>query len=150
MFGDVADLDGDGRIDAAAGLYVEGFLLFRNLNDQATEWEVIKYPFTNAVKYNKGLAFADINRDGQLNIVIISERGRDPLWVEWKTTPWSDAPENWIEHPLGDQSGKNDTPVVHDIDNDGDPDVLSTMEGAYNVYWFENPRTKEGGTRVTF
>jgi len=148
MFGDVADLDGDGRIDAGAGVNGEGFWLFRSLNDEATEWETMKFPVSGSVKYVKGLSFADINGDGQLDIVTTSERTRNPQWHEWVESPWSDAEDNWISHPLGEQSGKNDAPVVHDIDNDGDLDVLSTMEGTYNVYWFENPRSRGNGATV--
>ncbi len=35
-----------------------------------------------------------------------------------------------------------DAPVLADLDQDGDLDLLSTMEGQYNVFWYENPSEK--------
>ena len=73
---------------------------------------------------------ADINRDGQIDIV----SGGD-----WYQNPGS-AAGNWQRRAIGDPV--NNMAAIYDFDNDGDPDILGTA-GSSSVYsnafhWAEN------------
>ncbi len=137
MFADVADLDKDGHLDIIAGLHDKGVRLYRGLSENSDEWQIVELPMGHDLRHCKGVAFGDINLDGQMDVVWTGERARPQHWLEWKNSPWTS--ENWTKHLMNPTSGKMDAPVLWDVDNDGDLDMLSTMEGKYNVFWFENP-----------
>jgi len=141
MFGDVADIDGDGRLDCAAATKEDGILLYRHPASPDATWSVYHLPIPHALRKVKGVAFGDLDGDGRLDLAMTSGVGRPQHWLRWTgESPWSES--EWSLQQINPAGGKMDTPVLADLDQDGDLDLLSTMEGQYNVFWYENPSEK--------
>lgn len=92
----------------------------------------------------EGVAVADVDRDGRLDVVATLKGGQRVAW--WKN-PGTRA-GTWTEYPIGTGADRHwlDRVSVADINQDGLLDVVAseeTQDWAYNasVYWFEAPRT---------
>ena len=131
---EVADLNGDGRVDVVIANQKwepprpkdqpEQVVFFQNNPDSWTPVEV-------SHTYGEGTCLADLNRDGRIDIVKGGwwlENPRDPLHDPW--------PQHWFYHGWPDRAGV----TVADINQDGKPDVvLSAAESTGRLSWFEAP-----------
>ncbi|MBI3160801.1 MAG: VCBS repeat-containing protein [Chloroflexi bacterium] len=144
-FMDIGDLDGDGIEDFVIPLHQEATVLFvRRLNkDGASEVETypIQWAGTDA-EIPKGVALHDVDRDGQMDIILSFARAEDGSsglgWLSHSGNPYEPL---WTWHDIAGQQGiKYDFPLLYDVDQDGDLDILITEEeGGLGVVWYENP-----------
>ena len=124
--GRLYDIDGDGRLD-----------ILPNGTTFAAWYEVVPGVSPQFVKHNlpmeiagHGVGFGDINGDGRGDIV--GPRG------------WLEAPEDrrqgrWIYHQDWELTRDASVPVlVHDVDSDGDNDLIWGRGHRYGLYWLEN------------
>ncbi len=134
MFGDVADLDGDGLPDVVVPIRQRDVMFFRMAAPGGQQWEVHRIPYDPAGGL-KGAGVGDVNLDGKKDIVLTFE-GRGPVRLEYENSP-TEGP--WREVPLSGHGGKQDLVRLYDVDGDGDLDLFTTIEGNRQVVWYENP-----------
>jgi len=116
----VADFDGDGHLDIAAG----------NVYYAGPDWQM--HPlFGEPKEYNrKGysdafLCFADdVNRDGKMDLIVVGYPGQQTHWLE---NPGKDGGV-WKKHPAVPRTG-NESPMYVDVDADGRRELVF-MDGA--------------------
>lgn len=144
------DLDGDGDLDIVVGTRGEGRLIFfENIGEGELNFKEHAIGINGARLAGFNLEYADLNRDGRLDI--IGAAGGGLTWIE-QPEHIDDA---WNAHFIGTFSPDSMTGMeVADIDGDGDLDV---MAGSYSrgvrtgdgnvdkddalgrLGWFENP-----------
>ncbi|MCP4260153.1 MAG: VCBS repeat-containing protein [Planctomycetes bacterium] len=79
-------------------------------------------------KYSHGLGVGDVNSDGR-NDVLIKEG--------WWEAPRDRTKTNWKFHPANLGPDCADI-LVHDLDDDGDGDVITSSAHKYGIWWFEH------------
>ncbi len=132
-----ADLDSDGDLDVAAlSTYGNAFYWFENLNRQAqfSEPRLV----TDQVIFGSSLAAADLDRDGDLDLVSTSAGAYDSD-VSWYENLGSNAPQRF--GPQRVVTADTDFPqaiTVADVDGDGDGDLLTAVYGRNEIVWFDN------------
>lgn len=105
------------------------------VNQPWTQTMLPKPPGTGS---GKGVAWGDMNGDGQLDLVCSCEHAEKKVGVYWMQRTGDD----WKFHDIsGDQTGtKFDRIELLDLDSDGDLDVITCEERTQlGVVWFENP-----------
>jgi len=113
------DVDGDGWLD-----HVAGSVWYRNTGRPREE--SFRRHNNGAIRTHDNVA-ADIDGDGRLNLVAMSESG-----VFWYRVP-RDATEKWRPHRIGPGVHGGVSPRgIGDLDGDGDNDVVRSTG------WFEN------------
>lgn len=133
-----ADFNKDGKLDVVAR-GVDGFL---RIYVQAAKgkWNVIKIE----VPHHDGTDVADIDQDGDMDIVINGMWLEAPADIFNETWKKHDYASRWYKQKTGPKGAwfDNNTKVkVKDIDDDGYPDIfISNAENTgYAICWYKNP-----------
>ena len=130
----IADLDQDGLLDLLVGSFNGKLVYIRN---DSVRFNIIRRDYRQIdVVLGSSPFFADLSNREQLDLMIGSDAGpvyffrnaSDTLQGEWTKVP-----------DLGGELSfpKGSNPVAHDIDNDGDLDIICGSE-AGPVYLFRN------------
>lgn len=138
MFADRADIDGDQLQDVIVAIKpCEIIIFFRQQNDGWQPQTLQLNP--NNLGDAKAVKATDVNGDGLTDLFFTCENAHGPregiIWLEQQ----QNGP--WQQHTLGGAEGvKFDLMQLVDMDNDGDPDVLTCEErDNLGVIWYENP-----------
>ncbi|HUE72516.1 MAG TPA: alpha/beta fold hydrolase [Pirellulaceae bacterium] len=136
--GRLHDIDGDGQLDILPNGI--GFACWYELvRDAAGSGEnaprFVKHDLPKEVA-GHGIGFGDVNGDGRGDIV--GPRG------------WLEAPEDrrggrWTWHPEWELTRDASIPIlVHDVDGDGDADLIWGRGHRYGLYWLEQTKDAAG------
>ncbi len=136
---DVADFDGDGKLDVCAGRF-----WFRNGDWVARP--VRAFDDVNGYVHSNGDFAYDVNQDGHVDIVA---GGFFQTTVHWYENPGPEALHNgfmWKEHLLVDTGlSQNEASFMHDFNGDGVPEWISNSWNKKNplIIWSFDSKTEE-------
>jgi hypothetical protein len=139
---DVADLDGDGDRDLVATSAVDDRLVWfenRNAHDSAIFPAAIG--IDDAAPDAASVDAGDIDRDGDVDVVAAIAGGDQVRWYE------GDGVGAFVVHALSSPADSVADVVaveLHDLDADGDLDVLSASPTGGDLVWFRNDGADEG------
>jgi hypothetical protein len=129
-----ADIDHDGDLDAvgAAQDPASGEIAWwENADGTGTSWN--KHSIT-LMPYAMSVHAADIDRDGDLDVVGANYEDRDIYW--WENSAGDGS--TWTTHTISIASWGARSISTADVDSDGDLDVLSVAVMADDISWWEN------------
>ena len=144
MFLHFTDFDGDGLSDILVPTFTKQLFLHRRLPGASPAWETSNLSYPDQIGKGKGVRAADINLDGQLDLVISTENFEATSGLVWMSQSPASGAARWQTHEISGFAGprglKLDDIQLHDLDADGDLDILTTEERTgLGVVWFENP-----------
>ncbi len=128
-----ADVDGDGDADILGTAYNDDDISWwENTDGTGTSWteHTVDGDFNGAYSVYS----TDLDIDGDADILGAANSNGDITW-------WENADGTgtiWIEHVIGSSFFGANTVFSHDIDGDGDADVLGSAGNADDIAWWEN------------
>ncbi|MCK5773085.1 MAG: VCBS repeat-containing protein, partial [Thermoplasmata archaeon] len=157
---DLEDMDGDGDLDLVTSSYYSyssGYITYFR-NNGGTSWT--RYTFYSSFGYGGRVRIADINNDGNPDVVVAPWYYYYYYWSKW--VYWFEAPSNpnttsgWTARAIG-SSPYNYYQYVYnamdvgDFNGDGYVDVAVGVSSTYTyynnykgLYIFTNPKTTSG------
>lgn len=136
---ELADLDGDGDLDLTIGLSNGTLAYYENTGTPTVpQWTLNTSMFPGIDVGNfSAPAFADVDNDTDLDLVIGDESGR----LSYFNNTGDSASPIWTEEPTMFQPlgilGNNTAPELEDIDRDGDVDLIVGVKSGV-IYDVEN------------
>ncbi|MEM7048303.1 MAG: FG-GAP-like repeat-containing protein [Acidobacteriota bacterium] len=133
----VGDLDGDGDADLVGAAFFSSAILWWE-NDlgsgAACGGDFCEHTVDGSAFGANAVALADIDRDGDLDVVGMLRAGDAVVWYE---NPGDGS--NWTQHIVDPDFEGAQAVALADLDGDGDTDILGgTGEGGGEFSWFEN------------
>jgi hypothetical protein len=140
MFIDHADFDGDGLRDVVAAVKPNEVHVHLRRDQAGRRWESSAMPLEVDGGTAKSVRIADIDLDGQVDIVVSNEQAADQRGVYYL----SRRDGKWVAHDIsGPEGAKFGLVELVDLDGDFDLDVLTTEEAdGLGVVWYENPSAR--------
>ena len=146
------DVDGDGNLDVVVANAGDAEIVWhKNLNGDGTSWSSptpidLDAPYTWSNNYTPGLTLSDLDRDGDLDLVVATDGDNRVVWHE----NFDAIGETWIEHELSTTLDSPSSTVVTDIDGNGQLDVVagSFSNSASEIQWFKNAATSQNPNTV--
>jgi hypothetical protein len=138
------DVDGDGLADFVGAQYHPGLVFWlEHPHDPSQPWKyhVIDDSKTGGIDGVHGLALADIDGDGRLDLVAASgwPTGKFPDSIVWfRIPPNAKQAGPWERFIIADRDapGFNHYPSVGDVNGDGRIDVVSAAKSGPDGNWF--------------
>ena len=153
MHNTIVDLDGDGMEDILVAVKGSGTRFHRRVSQSPLLWETFVIEQPNKSAGGKAVKVADIELDGQLDIVVACEHALEGrIGTYWLSYQGSPTASKWKPTSISGPAGYiNDLLQLIGLDLDGDLDVVTVEEkGPYlakghkvkelGVIWYENPR----------
>jgi len=128
-----ADLDGDGDFEVLVASEYGNTIYWQENLDGSHDFGAVQV-ISDLTNGAYGTATADIDNDGDLDVLSASWRDGKIAWYENMDGSGSFGPQNVINTGLLGASSVSSG----DFDNDGDLDIVSTCSGHNKIYWNEN------------
>ena len=133
------DMDYDGDLDVVTGGVLD-IVWYKNDGAADPNWTAtVVY---NDTIHNNGLDFADIDDDGDMDIVSLSEHANAVIWHENDGA----ADPSWTSTTVTTSASNIKSVDVGDADGDGDIDIVSASYADRAIAWYEN----DGNADPTF
>ena len=116
----LGDVDGDGLVDVFLGRTEGANALYRNRGGWRFEDITAQAGVAAADRFTTGAAFADLDGDGDLDLVLLALTGPNALFLNDGTGRFT---EQRAEAGLDPQPRGSTTPALADVDGDGDLDL---------------------------
>lgn len=141
----IADLNHDGNNDIVATLYERGTVEIMLGDGTGTAWNTTRQA-QSLGRGAQGLAVADINRTGQLDLIVTNAL-TNSVWV-FQPQPQSVPIYTGLSYPVG-SSPRN--VIARDLNQDGHPDlfVVNTQSNSLTCY-FWNPESVDDEDAAQF
>lgn len=139
---ELADIDGDGDLDLVVGNANGQLIFFENTgsasNPEFTERTGAASPFSQIdLGLRSSAAFGDIDRDGDLDLVVSDDTGGFFLFENTGTRTEPAFTARSEPAPLTADVGLNGEPSLADLDGDGDPDLIVGSQDQ-GIFYYEN------------
>jgi gliding motility-associated-like protein len=103
---------------------------------------VPRTPITTSVNTPQSVFSADVDGDGDLDVLSASNGDNKIAWYE------NDGAENFIAHTITTAAARAVSVYAADVDGDRDMDVLSASSQDDKIAWYENDGSENFTTRV--
>jgi hypothetical protein len=139
-----ADVDGDGDTDVLSGAFVGNEIAWYenpaienpDLNPEGGSPYFVKRVISSSVSHASSVFAIDIDGDGDTDVLSASVSDDKISWHENSGTP--SGVDDWTEHEVSTSADGAKSVFAADMDNDGDPDVLSASISDNKIAWYEN------------
>jgi hypothetical protein len=128
-----ADMDNDGDMDIVTASYSD-FTITWHENDGAADPTWTTVDIANDAEGAYCVFAADMDNDGDMDIVSASKRDNTIAWYE------NDGAANptWTATDIATSANGAESVFAADMDNDGDMDILSASSNDGTIAWYEN------------
>ncbi len=142
-----ADVDGDGDTDVISGqIYPSKIAWYENDGTPSpSTWT--EHEISTAAAYPGSIFAADLDGDGDIDVLSASQDDDKIAWYENDGTPALGA---WTEHVISTTADYAASVFAADLDGDGDRDVLSASSLDDTIAWYENDGTPSVGVWTKF
>ena len=139
----IADLDGDGFEDVLAGAQAAGQIGWWRNDGDPTDGGWTGLAIDDAITVVRSLAAADLDGDGDLDVLGTAGSGDGVSWWENDGDPLDDTADDgagnyWTERAIATAFAGAWTARGVDLDADGDLDVVASAVTADSIAWWEN------------
>jgi hypothetical protein len=127
------DIDGDGDVDVIGSIRRrDGLTWWENVDRGGTEWT--KHVIDSSYTSEQWVDAADMDNDGDLDIIGSAQRSNSVIW--WENSTGGSA--DWVKHVLTNDFDNSFGAYAADMDGDGDLDMLAVAHSGQEIAWFEN------------
>ena len=129
-----SDVDGDGDADVLSASYIDGKIAWYENDGTPASGSWTEHTITTANEGALSVVGADVDGDGDTDVLNASFDGYKIGWYENDGTPAVGA---WTEHLMSPPAIGAWSVFAADVDRDGDTDILSAAVSLGVVAWYE-------------